>query len=133
VTVGEFEAVLVNATLPVALPVAVGANAIEKVVDCPALRVTGKDIPLIAYSLPATVTADIVTLPPDAVSVPDMLRVLPTATLPKASDVGLALKEVVGATPVPLRETAVGLLEALLTIEICPVTLPADAGANCAT
>ena len=119
--------------LPVAVPVAVGSNAIEKVADCPALRVTGNDIPLIAYSLPATVAADIVTLPPDAVSVPDILLVLPTATLPKASDVGVALKELVGATPVPAKETAVGLLEALLTIEICPVTLPADAGANCVT
>jgi hypothetical protein len=75
------------------------------------------------------VAEEIVTLPPEALSVPDKVLVLPTRTLPKARDVGFAAREIVEAIPVPVSET-VGLIEALLTNEIWPDAPPADAGVN---
>jgi hypothetical protein len=74
-----------------------------------------------------------VTLPPEAVRVPERVLGFPTTTLPKASEVGVTLRDVTGATPVPASETTIGLLVALLTTEICPEALPAAAGANFAT
>lgn len=71
------------------------------------------------------------TLPPEAVSVPDRMPEVPTRTVPKASEVGFTPSEVSAAVPVPVNET-VGLVEALLTNVICPEKLPADAGANLA-
>ena len=59
-----------------------------------------------------------VTLPPAAVRVPEIVLVLPKTTLPKASEVGLAFRDVIGVTPVPVREITVGLLVALLATEI---------------
>ena len=78
-----------------------------------------------------TVAVESVTLPPEAVRVPDKVLVFPKRTLPKAREVGVTLRELGGVTPVPLSETKVGLLEALLTYEICPEALPAVDGANC--
>jgi len=130
--VGEFEAVVVNPRFPVALPLAVGAKTIESVALCPAASVVGKLNPLAEYSLPVTVIDDTVTLPPDAVRVADIVPLLPTATLPKESDVGVTFRVVGNATPVPLNETKVGLLDALLTKETCPEALLADVGANLA-
>jgi len=63
----------------------------------------------------------------------DCVALLPTLTLPKRALVGLGVSRPAGAAaPVPVRETRVGLLEALLTNEICPEALPAEVGANCA-
>jgi|GraSoiStandDraft_45_1057281.scaffolds.fasta_scaffold570829_2 hypothetical protein len=70
-----------------------------------------------------------VTLPPEAVSVPDRMPEVPTRTLPKASEVGFRASDTDEAVPVPVKET-VGLVEALLTNVICPEKLPVDAGAN---
>ena len=49
-----FEALLVMATFPVALPEAVGANFTEKLALCPAAIVAGMLMPLIAKPVPVT-------------------------------------------------------------------------------
>jgi hypothetical protein len=126
--VGELDAELEKLTLPLALPATVGAKATVNEVLCPAARVNGKLSPLIEKPLPATLAEDIVTLPCDAVRVPDELPVLPTRTLPKASELELEFSN--GVTPVPERETAVGELDAELEKLILPLALPAAVGAK---
>ena len=128
-TDGVLDALLENVTLPDALPFTVGANTTEYVVLCPAASVLGKVRPLMEYAAPVTVADEIVTLPPDAVSVPDNVAVVPMATFPNASEPGLAFS-CSTATPVPESATAVGLFVAVLRTEICPEALPADPGAN---
>ena len=60
----------VMVTLPVALPVAVGANFTLKLTLCPALNVTGKANPLMLKPLPEALAAVILRLdPPEFVSV----------------------------------------------------------------
>ena len=69
-------------------------------------------------------------------AVPEFVRVTvceadpPTATDPKARDVGLATS--CACAPVPVIEMVVGEFGALLTIEIVPVAFPPAVGANCA-
>jgi hypothetical protein len=61
---------LVNATLPVALPAACGANATVKLELCPGVRVKGVASPLIENPAPAAVALVMVTeLPPEFVMV----------------------------------------------------------------
>jgi len=80
---------------------------------------------------PVTVTAEIVT-----VAVPPFVRVMvcellvPVATLPNAALVGDAAS--CACVPVPLNVIVVGEFGALLTIEMLPLALPADVGANLA-
>ena len=72
-----------------------------------------------------------VTVPPDAASVPERLLVLPTTTLPKESELGVAVNCRTGAvTPVPASGTVTELLEASLRIKICPEAAPAEVGEN---
>jgi hypothetical protein len=59
--VGVLEALLVIATLPVALPLEVGANDVVKAVVCPAARVSGTLRPLRLNPAPLTVAWVIVT------------------------------------------------------------------------
>ena len=54
--------------------------------------------------------------------------VTPRVTLPKAALDGVT--EIIGFTPVPLKETVGGELVALLTALTLPEALPAAAGAN---
>jgi hypothetical protein len=51
---GVFSALLVKAILPLALPVAAGANATLKLTFCPAARVSGSDSPLRLNPAPET-------------------------------------------------------------------------------
>jgi hypothetical protein len=128
-TVGEFDAVLTKLTLPVLLPAAIGANETVNAELWPAARVSGSARPVREYPVPVTFAALTVRLAPEAVRVTVELLVLPTFTLPKASEPGLTLSvAIAGATPAPASETRVGLLEALLTNEICPEALPTTAG-----
>ncbi len=55
---------------------------------------------------------------------------VPVATLPNAALVGVAAN--CGCVPVPLKAIVVGEFGALLTIEMLPLALPADVGANLA-
>jgi hypothetical protein len=131
-TAGELDAVLRKVMLPVALVGVVGEYTAVKAVLCPALRVSGTGPkPIKEKPVPVTVPAEIVTLAPEAVRVPEILLVLPTFTLPKAIEVGFAVSCASGgATPAPASEIRVGLLVALLRKEICPEALPTTVGAN---
>jgi hypothetical protein len=126
---GELGALLVTVTLPLALPVAVGAKAALNVAFWPALMVSGVVIPLIAKPLPDALAAETTTLAVpefDSVIVWDPL--LPTRTLPKLTLEVLA--ESCPRIPVPLRGMASGELGPLLTSEMDPLTVPAEVGAN---
>src|SRR5262245_46568907 len=79
---------------------------------------------------PVGVACEMVTLAVPAVTVTFCVALLPTVTLPKLSEVGLAASVPAGFAPLPLRETTVGELEALLDNDRLPVTLPAAVGAN---
>jgi hypothetical protein len=82
--IGEFGALLVRVTLPLAVPVDVGANATVNVELLPELIVSGTASPLILKALGETVTCVIVRF-----AVPELLRVIvcdalvPVVTLPK--------------------------------------------------
>src|SRR5581483_5864092 len=54
IVAGELVALLMTDTLPVTLPEAMGANLTEKVVFCPAGRITGGEIPLRLKPVPET-------------------------------------------------------------------------------
>lgn len=54
--VGELLALFVTETLPLTLPVAVGAKVMLREALCPAARVKGAVIPLAAKPLPVTLT-----------------------------------------------------------------------------
>ena len=58
---GEFVAVLMTDTLPVALPVAVGANRMLKLAACPGDNKTGGTRPLALKLLPVTLTWEMET------------------------------------------------------------------------
>jgi hypothetical protein len=61
----------------------------------------------------------------------DCVPLLPTVTFPKLTVVGLVVSCAVGAgAPVPVIETEIGLLAALLTKDTWPEALPATVGAN---
>lgn len=53
---GELEALLTMLTEPLTEPAAVGENSTLKVVDCPAVRLMGKDTPVVLKPLPLTLT-----------------------------------------------------------------------------
>ena len=71
-------------TLPLAAPLAVGANSTVNDVLCPAFKVTGTLRPLTLNPLPLAVAAEMVSVvPPELVSVPESDFELPVCTLPK--------------------------------------------------
>lgn len=71
-------------TLPLAAPLAVGANSTVKDVLCPAFSVTGTVSPLRLKPLPLALAAEMVrVVPPEFVSVSESDFELPTCTLPK--------------------------------------------------
>ena len=89
---GEPDASLVMEILPLALPVAEGANCALKLVFCPAASVSGIDNPVRLNPVPEALAAEIVTL-----AVPELLNAMvcvplpPTTTLPKLTLEGFAL------------------------------------------
>ncbi len=94
--------------LPVTLPVAVGAKVALKVALWPAVRVRGRESPLMLKPAPVTVASETVRR-----RVPLFLRVtvlvllLPTVTFPKARLVGLALSSLLAAASLARQKTAV--------------------------
>ncbi len=121
---------LVMETLPVALPVAEGANCALKVVFCPTARVSGMDKPVMLKPVPEALAAEMVTLAvPELLSVKVCVPLPPTSTLPKLKLEGLAVS--VPCTPVPLNATAAGDPGALVLMEMFPEALPVDTGKNC--
>ena len=88
---GEFGALLVSITEPVALPFAAGANSTLNVALCPAAIVSGVVSPLVVNPAPLTAALEIVTL-----AVPLFCRVIvcelldPVATFGKLALLGVA-------------------------------------------
>src|SRR5580704_17089870 len=88
-TVGEFEALLVNETLPDAAPVADRVNVTVNCTCWPAGIVKGKDgNPLTPNAEPVTISEVTVTLRPLALRLTCCCAFVPTATLPKFMLVG---------------------------------------------
>jgi hypothetical protein len=90
--VGEFVALLVAVTLPVALPVAAGAKVTFKVAVCPGVRVVPVGTPLTLKPAPETVMFEIARLElPEFVSVTGRVLLALVFTFPKLKLVGPAL------------------------------------------
>ena len=118
-------------TFPVTDSDADGLKAIVSVAVCPAANASGVAIPLAEKSCALTETCETVMLAfPLFVMVTFWEFVLPTLIAVKLRLVGLAVIETVAATPVPLNDTVVGELGALLAILRLPLRLPAVVGAN---
>jgi hypothetical protein len=118
VGVGAFE---VTVTLPLALPVAVGANLTVKLADLPAFSVTGRVKPVTLNPLPLAPRAETVTAdPPEFVMVSERLCVVPVVTLPKLSEDGLAAMAP-AVTPVPETEMLAACFEASVATLMLPV------------
>jgi len=131
--VGGVVALQLTVTVPLALPLEVGANVIFSVAVCVGVKVVPDATPLALNSAPDTVTLEMVMFElPVFVRITLLLLLLPTATVPKFQLVGLAVRMNVAATPVPDRLTTVGEVGALLVIEMLPLALPVAAGANTA-
>jgi hypothetical protein len=128
---GEFGALLTSVTDPVTLPAALGPNTALNVALLPAPIVTGAVIPVVLNPAPETATEEIVTVAlPPFVSVTVCELLVPVVTLPNAALLGVA--DNCGCVPVPLKVIVAGEFGALLTIEMLPLALPADVGANLA-
>src|SRR5262245_27283903 len=80
---GEFVALLTNERLAVALPEACGEKVTAKGMDCPAARVTGKEISLRTNSELVLVPEEIVTEEPLAPRLPIKVAFDPMLILPK--------------------------------------------------
>ena len=129
VSAAEFEALLVNEPVAEALPDTCGANVSVNGTLCPAAIVSGKVIPLSENSALLTAAEDSVTLDPMALSVPAWVLLVPTVTLPKSVDVGVTANWPC-AIPVPTRDIVIVEFEALEPMEMLPLALPPDWGAN---
>jgi hypothetical protein len=128
-TCGEPGALSVKVMLPVCAPAAVGANCALNERLWPAVKVVGKESPLIPKPVPATVARLIVRLEfPPFVSLMLCVPLCPTTTFPNVNADGAIVKPV--CVPVPVIEIARGELEASLTIVKLPVIAPAEVGAN---
>src|SRR5208337_3168460 len=126
----ESDPLEVIVTLPLAAPLAVGANITLNVVLCPAVSVTGSVSPFKLNPVPLADAAEIVRLdPPVLLSVSLSDFELPTCTLPNARLVGFAVS-VPCVTPVP--ESAMLKLESdpLDVIVTLPLAAPLAVGAN---
>jgi hypothetical protein len=128
-----FEAVVVIVTAPETTPAVVGANWDVKDATAPAAIVCPALIPVVLKPVPVVLTWLIVTVAvPLFVSVIDCVPALPTTTLLKLKLPGLGVNELLAATALPVIVRVCGEPGALLVIEIEPVALPGDVGANLA-
>jgi hypothetical protein len=114
---GEFEALLVTVTPPVALPVAAGVNVAANVAVCPGGKMSPLDRPLALKPAPETLTFEIAMLEfPALVNVTFWLLLVETVTLPKFNAVELALRTRVPALTVRVTTALEELPALLLTI-----------------
>jgi hypothetical protein len=89
--------------------------------------------PVTENPAPVTLACEIVTLAVLAVTVTVLDELLPTFTLPKLSEVGLAASvPAAAAPPVPINWTVLVGFDALLVSVTLPLTAPAVVGANVA-
>ena len=128
-TRGEFGALLVMETLPVAVPAEVGANFAVKDAPCPAAIVIGVARPLMVKPVPETLACEIEMLAePELVRVIDEVPFAPTITLPKPTVEGFAVR--LPWVPEPLRGIESVELLAVLETVMLPDAAPEVVGAN---
>jgi hypothetical protein len=129
VPVGPFVALLTKLNVADVVPDICGAKVRVSRALWPAARVSGKAIPLRRNSELLTDPEVIVTLDPLALIEPDWVDVLPTVTVPKFAEVGVRVNWPC-AVPVPDKPIVRFGFEALETIEMLPLALPARVGEN---
>ena len=122
-------ALLVSDSVPVSVPAAVGLYVTVKFTDCPAANVAGTVRPVTVTPVPVN---DIFVIEADPAPVFASFTVcvawLPTATLPKATDAGVAVSAAEAAAAVPLTVMLIGEPTALLVTVILPDNVPAAVG-----
>ena len=131
IVIGEVGALLTSVIEPVTLPAVLGPNTALNVAALPDPMVNGVVIPVVLNPAPETVTEEIVTVAvPPFVRLMDCELFVPVVTLLNAAVVGVAAN--CACVPVPLKGIVSGEFSPVLTIEMLPLALPADVGANCA-
>ncbi len=119
--------------LPVMFSDALGLNDTVNAAFCPATNVAGVVMPVALKSFAFTVICEmVIALLPAFVMVMLLEVELPAFTPGKLMLLGLAVSVTVAAVPVPLKETTLGEVGALLITLIDPVSTPAVVGANSA-
>lgn len=132
-TVGEFAALLVMVTLPLATPEPLGVNVTLSGMLWPAPNVMGREL-LVNANAPET-TMLLTVIDPELLFETKMvcagLRWL-TATVPKFKLLGAKVKSSASEVevPVPLRLTTVGEFAAVLVIVSLPLAVPEPLGVN---
>ena len=130
---GEFAALLVTVSVPLALPEAFGSKFTVNVFDSSGVSVSEPPDPLKLNPVPETVTLEIFAFAfPEFVTFTLAEPALPTLTLPKLSVVALALSDTDAVVPFPLSGIFAGDPDALLATASAPETLDALVGLNCA-
>jgi hypothetical protein len=128
---GEFVALLVIASVPLALPEVFGSKFTENVFDSSGVKVSAPPDPLKLKPVPETVTLEIFAFAfPEFVTFTLAEPALPTLTLPKLSVVALALSVTDAVAPFPLSGIFTGEPAALLATATAPVTADALVGLN---
>jgi hypothetical protein len=130
---GEFVALLVIVSVPLALPEAFGSKFTVNVFDSSGVNVCAPPDPLRLKPVPETVTLEMLALAfPEFVTFTLADPALPTFTLPKLSVVALALSVTDAVAPFPLSGMLAGDPDALLATATAPVTVVALVGLNSA-
>ena len=101
----EVELLVKNEMFAEAEPAAVGAKVRVKGTLCPATRVIGNVSPPTVNTELLELVDDSVTLPPEAVTLPPCVWVVPIVTLPKLIEPGVTASVPLVVVPLPLRET----------------------------
>jgi hypothetical protein len=128
---GELVALLATTTLPVALPVAGGANVTFIVADCPAAKVVPAERLLELKPAPEAVTPEMVTFAvPVFLTTTGSVLIVLVSTFPKLNVVGVTLRAAVAAFTVSVAALLVTLPAALLTntVNCAPLSAVVVAG-----
>jgi hypothetical protein len=126
-----FVALLETVTLPVTLPMLLGANATVSTAACPGLIVVPLPTPLTLKPVPLVPTDDTVTVVfPVFVRDTFELSELPTATFPKLTFVALAVTNRVSATAWPTSGMVTFVFDPLTISVSIPATVVVLVGVN---
>jgi hypothetical protein len=129
---GSLALLVMETVAAVSFAAEVGLYVTVKLVVCPPASVIGVVSPLTLTPVPENASFEI-----DALSLPVFSNLtvcvasLPTATLPKAIEAGIAVNDA-PVMPAPLRATIEGEVAALLAIVIAPVSALPTVGLNTA-
>jgi hypothetical protein len=122
---------LITVMFPVMFSEAVGLKATLMAAFCPDAKMTGAVSPLTAKSFAFTVICEMVRLVLPVLVIVTLFELeLPAFTFVKLTLVGLDESATDAAVPVPLRESTLGELGALLMMPTVPLRLPAVVGAK---